>query len=400
MVLTMATASTFIGSSVTAALTMHIPIRGRSLRDRIRPRPQTHHRGWRLTPGTHSSLTSTELIALVDDTPTPIRALTCHNVEYQLDGKIGHHYARYEQRFGIQREHWSHLCVEADRHSDLEALASFLQHRLHLLGLRARPLGQAEIDYSLAHPPQVELRHYGSAELRYTATHLWHTRERIFDISPGPAQMLGIGSKGQAITMNLTTIPKLRIDLGGNDGTDLLLPALLLGYRIGIRTSRPRHFHTPLAHGAELITHAGNPELDVVLLDAPGTAAHTHYARVIDIVPPNHDSARTEVHTPVQLYDTIDPEENPTGADHYIPQLEMGELTWRLRTARTHQLLRPLDILRPTRTSSEHTSHTRKQSVAEDEPATETKPVAYRRRVARPAHLPTGPHSRGVAKRD
>ena len=139
MVLTMATASTFIGSSVTAALTMHIPIRGRSLRDRIRPRPQTHHRGWRLTPGTHSSLTSTELIALVDDTPTPIRALTCHNVEYQLDGEIGHHYARYEQRFGIQREHWSHLCVEADRHSDLEALASFLQHRLHLLGPATGP---------------------------------------------------------------------------------------------------------------------------------------------------------------------------------------------------------------------------------------------------------------------
>ena len=119
-------------------------------------------------------------------------------------------------------------------------------------------------------------------------------------------------------------VPRLEVDCGNQDICELLIGMLSLGYRVGIRTSRPHFYTVALDLGAVLLARAGDDTVDVVVVEEYEPDLCTGIARIIEV-------SRTGSPTAAAA-------EMPASC----PRLAMGEFTWTLSTARTTDELQPL----------------------------------------------------------
>lgn len=312
---------------------IHVPVHGRSFRDRIRPAAEEPELGIRVTPGSRTQLTSDDIVALVNDSPYPISWFGIFEITPQPRNEIAHRYRAIAQSFGIADQAWVHIAVSlaspahpklastAGTNNDKNTVATntgpaanygvarsaahnavldFLHHRLGLLGLRSRPLGTTELNVTLENEPTVVLRRpAGHSHSR--RPHLWFTQAKSLNISPPPRQIVGIGSSGRALTVRLGEFQQITITAptalatvpsGSTTSTssamttglptplrathmnthrhalsDLILPALVLGYRIGLYTHRPASFTELLDAGVTLLNDQQSPTVDVILHD-------------------------------------------------------------------------------------------------------------------------------------
>lgn len=305
--------------AVTITAAAHIPVRGRSIRDILRRSEHGTLRGLRLTPGLRSELSTADIIALADDSPVTIDALCFYQLAPEIRGEHAHRYFRAAERFSDQPEPWTHLLITLPRTGDDEQALNFLIHRLGLLGIRARALTDNECGLTAGNEAIVQLRRTGRSHHEAALgrkPHLWLTKQRSIAVSRGPAQVIGVGERGQTITMCPADVPRLRVSCGDQDICELLIGTLSLGYRVGIRTSRPQYFTVALGLGAVLIPRTGDETVDVVVIDEYEPDLETGSARIIEVV--------------------------ATSDGATCPTLTMGELTWSLATARTTTTLRPL----------------------------------------------------------
>lgn len=321
--------------TVTVVITVaaHIPVRGRSFRDLLRRSEHGELRGLRLTPGLRRQLSTADIISLADDSPVTIDALCFYQLAPEIRGEHAHRYFRAAERYGDTPEPWTHLVVTLEDAADGAQALSFLSHRLGLLGIRARPLTDSECAHTADSEAIVQLRRTGRS--RHVAAlgrkpHLWLTRKRDISITSGPAQVIGVGDSGQTITMRPADVPHLRVNCGEQDVCELLIGTLSLGYRVGIRTSRPHYFTVALGLGAVLIARTGDDTVDVVVIDEYEPDLETGAARIIEVIAGRDDNA--------------------------CPTLTMGEFTWTLATARTTTQLRPLTMRVATTTARAETT--------------------------------------------
>ena len=203
----------------------------------------------------------------------------------------------------------------------------FLIHRLGTLGIRARRLTAQECALTESSAEVVQLRRTGRSH--HVAAlgrkpHLWLSRQRDIAITNGPAQVIGAGSSGQTITMCPANLPRLEVDCGNQDICELLIGMLSLGYRVGIRTSRPHFFTVALDLGAVLLARAGDDTVDVVVVEEYEPDLRTGIARIIAVSRAGSPTAAAS--------------EMPASC----PRLVMGEFTWTLSTSRTTDELQPL----------------------------------------------------------
>lgn len=354
----------FVATIVITA-TAHVPVRGRSLRDYLR-RPQTGVRfGLRLTPGLSNALSAEEIAALADDGPVPIDGLSLHHLPPEIRGEHAHRYFRAVQQRGQEVVPWTHLVVTLpadatasgdggtadalDSQTGLSPAATaaceFLIHRLGLLGIRARPLTDKECAQSADIAAVVELRRSGSSHRAAglkRSQQLWLTQRRDITVTSGPAQVIGVGKSGQTVTMCPADVPRLRLIGDVDDVCALLTGTLSLGYRIGIRTSRPQKFVTALELGAVLIAHAGDKTADIIVIDEREPNLETGAARIVEVYPPDEICGADAADSTVSFSDTTPSNSVERVCAPMIPQLYMGMFAWTLSTARSTSSLRPL----------------------------------------------------------
>ncbi len=320
-------------TAVIIAIGAHIPVHGRSIRDRLRHTEHGTLIGLRLTPGLRSHISSADIVALADDSPVPLDALCFYHVMPDIRGEYAHRYFRAAERYGATPGAWTHLVVTLpDEASETQAL-DFLLHRLGLLGIRARPLTEHECALTISTQELVQLRRTGHSD--HVAAlgrkpHLWLSRHRDIAITSGPAQVIGVGSSGQTVTMCPANLPRLEVQCDAQNACELLIGMLCLGYRVGIRTSQPRLFSVALELGAVLLTRAGDTTVDVIVFEDYEPDLYTGIARIIH----------------VNRADTGRKADSPTALSTSCPCLIMGEFTWTLSTARNSVELQPL-ALRP-----------------------------------------------------
>lgn len=329
-------------ATITITAAAHIPVRGRSVRDILRRSECGELRGLRLTPGLRNQLTAADIIALADDSPVTIDALCFYQLTPEIRGEHAHRYFRAAQRYVDSPVPWTHVvvtlpAVDEGNGQGNEAL-NFLIHRLGLLGIRARLLTEDECAQTVSAEAAVQLRRTGRS--RHVAAlgrkpHLWLTRQRDVTVTSGPAQVIGVGASGQTITMCPADVPHMRVRCGDQDICELLIGTLSLGYRVGIRTSRPQYFTVALELGAVLIPRLGDQTVDVVVIDEYEPDLQTGSARIIEVVADATFSVANDAAAATPAAST---------STEACPALTMGEFTWTLSTARTTAELRPLTM--------------------------------------------------------
>lgn len=310
---------------ITAAA--HVPVRGRSLRDRLRRTEPGQFIGLRLTPGLRSQLSAADIVSLADDSPVTLDALCFYHIAPEIRGEHAHRYFRAAERSGTTPEPWTHLVATLPVEASTDKALRFLIHRLGTLGIRARRLTAQECALTESSAEVVQLRRTGRSH--HVAAlgrkpHLWLSRQRDIAITDGPAQVIGAGSSGQTITMCPANLPRLEVDCGNQDICKLLIGMLSLGYRVGIRTSRPHFFTVALDLGAVLLARAGDDTVDVVVVEEYEPDLRTGIARIIAVSRAGSPTAAAS--------------EMPASC----PRLVMGEFTWTLSTSRTTDELQPL----------------------------------------------------------
>ena len=305
----------------------HVPVRGRSLRDRLRRTEHGKLIGLRLTPGLRSQLSSADIVSLADDSPVTLDALCFYHVAPEIRGEHAHRYFRAAERSGTTPEPWTHLVATIPTEVSTAKALHFLIHRLGIQGIRARRLTNQECALTASAAGIVQLRRTGRSH--HVAAlgrkpHLWFSRQRNIAITNGPAQAIGVGASGQTITMCPASLPRLEVDCGTQDICELLIGMLSLGYRVGIRTSRPQFFAVALELAAVLLTRAGDDTVDLVVVEEHEPELRTGIARIIEVSRVSSAMAvASKALTP-------------------CPRLVMGEFTWTLSTARTTDELQPL----------------------------------------------------------
>lgn len=332
-----------LGVCVTAVIVAHIPFRGVSLRDRLRPRPPTQTVGLRLLPGLAGQLTAADITALIDDAPYPVYSLSFHRVRITANNERAHQYFAATQRLHVDADEWMHLIIHADLTPEQAAeIAQFMATRLGHCGLRTRPLLPSEIALSHGMRPLVRIQQ-ADRSLHRKRNYLWMGSNRQLAIPPAPQQVLGIGSDGRALTMRLADIGILTMD--GRAPDSLLLPALALGYRVGIRTGSPQHFRTALTHGAVLVTTAVDEHLDVIFYDIgtksnalsggnmPNSGEVAQHQSSEDKITPGANSAPAIV--------VSEPNELSALTDL---RLSIRSLTWELEAGEQRTQARPLPL--------------------------------------------------------
>ncbi|TXS81953.1 hypothetical protein CHU72_04370 [Corynebacterium sp. LK12] len=319
----------------------HVPVRGRSLRDRLRRTEPGQLIGLRLTPGLRSQLSAADIVSLADDSPVTLDALCFYHIAPEIRGEHAHRYFRAAERSGTAPEPWTHLVATLPVEASADKALRFLIHRLGTLGIRARRLTAPECALTESSAEVVQLRRTGRSH--HVAAlgrkpHLWLSRQRDIAITNGPAQVIGAGSSGQTITMCPAKLPRLEVDCGNQDICELLIGMLSLGYRVGIRTARPHFYTVALDLGAVLLARAGDDTVDVVVVEEYEPDLCTGIARIIEV-------SRTGSPTAAAA-------EMPASC----PRLAMGEFTWTLSTARTTDELQPL-AMRATSGSVPESTH-------------------------------------------
>nr|WP_120491031.1 hypothetical protein [Corynebacterium lactis] len=326
----MSIAMWMLGTSLAAAALAHAPFRGRSFRDALRRSEGGTHIGLRLTPGVSERLDGPDIVDLVQDAPWPITSMRFYEVAPEPMGADG--------------QRWTHVVAtlrsrphgegkEADTLATRNTV-DFLRHRLALLGLRPRVLTSDELDATLRCSATVSLSESGNHNDFVRSPHLWFTGRRCVVVVRPPAQLLGMGEKDHAVTMRLGAVPRLRVEsaLGRDELGALLLPALELGYRIGIRTGRPQLFSHVLDAGAILVPSCGDESLDCIMVDGDCGHVETHDARIVELWHPEE--------RPPYAPATVLPKGAATVPTR-VPTLSMREFVWSLRTAHSEVLIQP-----------------------------------------------------------
>lgn len=317
-------ATLLVGGSALVVSAVHVPVRGTALRDRWRGPHPAPTSGVRITAAAHDVLPMSELVTAIAECPVPVDVVSVHRSPMRGAGETAHRYRGFADQLGVAESEWTSVLVGGPAAHDRERLEFFI-HRLGLLGLRARPLAAAEFDRDAASAPDRLLaRAPGAGHVR--RPHLWFTPAHDVEVPRAPAQLVGTSRDGGPLVMSLPSIERLDVAADPARLPELLVPALITGARIGIRTHRPAAFCALLDHGAVLVTAAGDATLDLLVLDRG--------ARVDCPVP---------VST-VMLHD--DPAAAPNAPGSIpVPRLTIGDHAWHLTIGDVNTLVRPLPIL-------------------------------------------------------
>lgn len=320
-----------VAAAAVATVGAHVPVRGRALRDRWRgagPEPVT---GARVLPASGTVLPATALVDLVADCPVPVDVASVHMTSSEATGEIAHRYRGHAEHLGVDEGRWCSVLVGGGDGAGPEArlaLASFLVHRLGLLGFAARPLSDDEFAAASAERPTLLLaRAAGRGHAR--RPHLWFTPATDVPVPDIPAQILGIGAGGGPVVTALSGLDHMTIRADHADPASelpaLLLPALVTGARVGIRTHRPHHFAALLDYGAVLVPAAGEATLDVLVRDGPHHVA---------VPPPAMRAPATLTLADGPPPGSPDRATAPGAGTEMGPTLTMGPLTWTLHDGR------------------------------------------------------------------
>ncbi|WP_295627498.1 hypothetical protein [uncultured Corynebacterium sp.] len=337
------------GVAALSTIGLHVPVRGVALRDRWRGPRTSVSVGVRVTASARDVLCAADLVDVVAECPVPVDVVEVHRRRPTATGEIAHRYRGFTDQFGVAEREWTSILVggpaaAGDDNANVNVNANsggsfdsydsvrltFLIHRLGLLGLRVRPLAVEEFDaVAAADPIRLLARAPGRDHVR--RPHLWFTRAGDVDVPAAPAQLVGVGRDGGPVTVSLPSIG--RLDVAAPELArlpELLLPTLITGARVGIRTHRPHVFRTLLDHGAVLVTAAGDTTLDVLVRDGrhpvtvPSPAIHEPAVITLDDGPrPTRGTA------------------TPTAA----PLLTIGPHAWTLTAGDEETPVRPVPLM-------------------------------------------------------
>ncbi|MFC3849132.1 hypothetical protein ACFORJ_02975 [Corynebacterium hansenii] len=313
-----------VGASALVVAGVHVPVRGRALRDRWRGPNPVPTAGARIVSADRDVLPMPALVDAVAECPVPVDVVSVHRRPVRATGEAAHRYRGFADQLGVAEPEWASVLVGGPAEHDRARLDFFI-HRLGLLGLRARPLSPGEFDLDAATEPERLLaRAPGRGHVR--RPHLWFTPAHDFDVPHAPAQLVGTSRDGGPLVMSLPSLERLDVVADPARLAELLVPTLITGARIGIRTHRPRAFGILLDHGAVPVTAAGDPTVDLLVLDRGATA---------------DGSPRTAA---IMLHDAPPPEPSgPARAD--VPRLIIGAHAWHLRIGDAKTPVRPLPIM-------------------------------------------------------
>lgn len=322
----------------------HVPVHGRSLRDRLRGSEHSNFIGLRLTPGLRNQLCAADIVALADDNPVTVDALCFFHIAPEIRGEHAHRYFRAAEQYGATAAPWTHLVATLPVDVSTDETLTFLVHRLGLLGIRARRLTEQECALTTSSEGIVELRRTGHSHHAATLgrkPHLWLSRQRDITVTDGPAQVIGVGSSGQTITMCPANLPRLHVDCNNQDVCELLIGMLSLGYRVGIRTPRPQFYSVALELGAVLLTRVGDDTVDVIVIEEYESDLCTGIARIIEV---KHAGGTNSCKKHSYVQPVTETGMHSPASSVSCPRLTMGEFTWTLSTSRSSDELRPLTM--------------------------------------------------------
>lgn len=415
--MTTAIAFASIALTVLIAGAMHVPIHGKSLRDRLRPAAAPPTIGLRITPGTKTQLSAADIVAVVNDSPFPISWIGIYQITPESGDEIAHRYQAIARSFGVGSTPWIHVAVSINaprdssrgdapqNDSSLESAShkvsprmevlEFLHHRLGLLGLRPRQLSALELEKTLTHSPKVVLRR-PAGQNHTRRPHLWFTPRKSMDIPPAPRQIVGIGKEGKALTLRFGEFQRVVIStdessipspdiatapaympnsgLSPHDGhtpsfkadnfrslpelSELILPALVIGYRVGLYTHRPMHFKELLDAGVSLVPDHRAPEVDMVIHDGLTAAANSPVRQKYVVTPTvlylEHfaNNATLQTRNDVTEKSAVNVEKRPLNT----PQLKLSEHQWTLCLGEHKTGIRPIRV-RPIAAPTVYSSH-------------------------------------------
>lgn len=317
-----------VGASALAVAGLHVPFRGRSLRDAWRGPHPVPTAGVRVTAAGRNLLPASALVDAVTECPVPVDVVSVLRTTARPGGEVAHRYRSFAGRLGVADSDWISVLVGGPAEHD-RARLEFFVHRLGLLGLRARPLSGTEFTAATANPSGTDAerllaRAPGRGHVR--RPHLWFTPAHDVEVPPAPAQLVGTSRDGGPLVMSLPSIDRLDVVADADRLPELLAPTLLTGARVGIRTHRPRQFGVLLDHGAVLVPAAGDPTLDVLVLDGG--------ARV----------ARRPGTPTVVLHDADGTATTALPAEHAPPSLTIGDHAWHLTIGDEKTPVRPVPM--------------------------------------------------------
>lgn len=316
-----------VAATALATAAVHVPVRGRAVRDRWRRAHPGPSAGVRITAASAATLEMSALVDAVTECPVPVDVASVHVVAPRPAGEIAHRYRGFADQAGVGPAAWACVLVGGPSGDDGAADAvrlDFFVHRLGLLGFRARPLAPAEFDDAAAtEPVRLLARAPGRDHLR--RPHLWFTQAADLAVAEPPAQLVGTARDGSPLVMSLPSIPRLDVAAMPDRLPELLLPTLVTGARVGIRTHRPHAFADLLGHGARLVTAAGDPTLDLLVLD--GGAG----------------MGQATVTPTIVLRDAHRPAASRPGLP--VPELTIGDHAWRLAIGDATTPVRPLPVM-------------------------------------------------------
>lgn len=323
-----------IGASALVAAAVHAPVRGSSVRDRwrgCRPEPVA---GVRVTAGARGTITARDVEDIVADCPVPVDVVSIHRHRPRVGGEIAHRYRGVADQLGVAEGEWTSVLIgggpagASGRGGSADRLRlGFLVHRLGLLGLRSRPLDDAEFaTCRTTAPDRILARAAGRRHVR--RPHLWFTPSDDVLVDEAPAQLIGVGRDGRALTVRLPSMERLTVVADLERVPELLVPTLITGARVGIRTHRPGHFRSVLDHGAVLVAAAGDATIDVLVRDGDGHA--------VDVPAP-----ATTPPAVITLTDEVRPD---------APSLTIGPHLWHLTIGGETTSARPPSLFMPRKT--------------------------------------------------
>lgn len=287
---------TVVGCASVGAAAWHVPVRGRSLRERLNPAPRPGTIvGIRLHPTQEQLLHPAELDAILREAPVEVESLVVTRIAPPLQGEYVHSYRTIADRLGVTHHGWTHVIVSGVERS--ERLHEFLSHRFGCLGIRSRPLSEEELG--------AEGTVMGALRRRGSNPHLrrpagWSGPAEGVHIEPVPMQVIGICSSGSAVCLPLVTAPKVMLSGHPGDAERILIPALATGVRTGLSTLRPGRFATLQQRGAQIVTPGSHHEFDLILEDLGqrrSRNASPHGTSGIQLVDPAHLAPDPPVNT-------------------------------------------------------------------------------------------------------
>ncbi|MFD5869236.1 hypothetical protein ACFWGD_11610 [Corynebacterium sp. NPDC060344] len=324
-------AALLVGGSAATVAGVHVPVRGRALRDRWRGPHPAPSNGARIVAAANDVLPMSALVDAVAECPVPVDVVAVHRSPARHAGEAAHRYRGFADQLGVAEAPWTSVLVGGPAEHDGARLEFFI-HRLGLLGFRARPLSAGEFGAvagtgsdtaSATTPDRLLARAPGRGHVR--RPHLWFTPAHDVDVPRAPAQLVGTSRDGGPLVMSLPSLERLDVVAAPARLPDLLVPTLITGARVGIRTHRPAAFGPLLDHGAVLVTTAGDATLDVLVLD--GRARVARPAPVATIMLCDDPAAPSSAPGPVP-----------------VPRLIIGDHAWHLAIGDEKTPVRPLPI--------------------------------------------------------